>query len=98
MTHRGKEREINLENGGIGDYQAEAISKAIKCSNVQTLHLSNNRLTKQGVASIVRNLSTEVRVLNLSNNSLQDYAKYNNIRIKSKLAREEELEAVKSKN
>lgn len=54
----------------------------MKLSHAESLKLKNNRLTIEGVVSILSNLNQNLKVLNISDNNLKDHEKNRAIRLK----------------
>ena len=95
VSFKGNNDELVLSNMAIGADRAKALGAAVKLAKASTLHLDNNRLTVSSSLKILQNLSTQVAVLNLSNNVLQDFDKQKELLMKkhkeSKYGKQKEL-------
>ena len=75
VSHKGRNRDLDLTNMGAGNQQAKAIGKAVKLTNASRLLMANNRLSTTGTLEVLRNLSANITAIDLSGNVLQDYEK-----------------------
>lgn len=68
-SRRGKEHEIVMNNNSMGDHYAEAFAETLPFKDSKSsLNLSNNRLSQKGADSVVKKISNEIEVLDLSYN------------------------------
>ena len=63
---------MNIDSYMMGDTQAKAVGRALKCTAAEKLQLANNRLNPKGALNILQNLSKNVKEINLSDNKLRD--------------------------
>ena len=66
--HKGSDQNFDIHDRSVGDDQGRALGAGIKYSKATKLNFSNNRLTTNGVLSVIQGLSDIVRELNLSEN------------------------------
>lgn len=64
----------------MGNNQAKALGNAVKYTKAENLNVINNRLTNEGANSILENVNTTLKTINLSNNTLFDLDKLRAIR------------------
>ena len=70
VSHKGRNRDLNLTNMGAGNQQAKAIGAAVKLTNAHHLLMANNRLSTAGTLVVLQNLSTNITTIDLSGNAL----------------------------
>ena len=53
VSHKGINNELNLTNMSVGNWQAEALGKALEFTKAKKINLQNNRLDTHGALSIL---------------------------------------------
>lgn len=95
VSHKGDDKTLNLSNYEMGNHQAKALGEALKYSKAEKLTVLNNRLNSDGAETILRNVNSNLRMINLSNNNLNDLSKlqdlFNQKFAKSEAGREVEI-------
>ena len=67
----GSKSEINISNFSIGDNYASAFSGAVnKLTLIDSIDLSNNRLSNRGAISLLENTPTQLKRINLASNKI----------------------------
>ena len=88
-AHKGNDNEINMNDGAIGDLQAEALGEAIKYAKQEKIYACNNRLSQEGALHIIEAITGMVKELNLSDNDLMAHGKNQQINMIDYLEKKE---------
>jgi hypothetical protein len=71
IKFKGDSTVVNLNDYNLGDKYVGAMALGLKSAKlVEKCYLAGNRITNKGFKQLVRNLSQEVSILDLSNNKI----------------------------
>jgi len=70
VAHKGRHASINVRQYRLGNKRAEVLSAGLKLSKAKQLNMSENRLSPAGATKIITSINRNLKVIDLSKNSL----------------------------